>query len=70
MNTALSRGIKIISTEVGADFNEYRSFTSSTVGELNQFLTWCKEHGIGNTVWMNENLTNWPTYKALGLAFP
>jgi hypothetical protein len=70
MNTALSRGIKIISTEIGADYNEYRSFTTSTVEETNQFLEWCAERGIGNTVWMNENLDNWPRYLELELSFP
>ncbi|MEJ2242284.1 MAG: hypothetical protein P8Y18_09095 [Candidatus Bathyarchaeota archaeon] len=70
MNTALSRNIKIISTEVGADYNEYNSFTTGTVNELNQFLSWCAEHQIGNTVWMNENLNNWQRYQQLGLDFP
>jgi hypothetical protein len=70
VNTALSRGIKLISTEVGADYNEYRSFVTATVDELNTFLAECANLGVGNTVWMNENLNNWPTYKELGLAFP
>jgi hypothetical protein len=70
MNTALSKGIKIINTEVGADFNEYNSFTASTVKELNDFLAQCASLGIGNTVWMNENLNNLPRYEDLGLTFP
>lgn len=70
MQTAQSKGIKLINTEVGADFNEYRSYTTSTVSELNQFLSQCANMGIGNTVWMNENLNNMPTYQNLGLDFP
>jgi hypothetical protein len=70
MRTAQSKGIKIINTEVGADFNEYRSFTTSTVAELNDFLSQCANMGIGNTVWMNENLNNMPTYQSLDLVFP
>jgi hypothetical protein len=70
MQTAQSKGIKIISTEVGADYNEYNSFTTSTVGELNDFLAQTANMGIGNTVWMNENLNNMPKYQQLGLNFP
>lgn len=70
MNNALSRGIKIINTEIGADFNEFRSFTTETVEELNEFIVWCSDQGIGNTVWMNENLNNWQRYQELGLSFP
>ncbi len=70
MKTAQSKGIKIISTEVGADYNEYSSFTSSTVGELNDFLAQTSNMGIGSTIWMNENLNNMPRYQQLGLAFP
>ena len=70
MKTAQSRGIKIINTEVGADFNEYKSFTTSTVTELNDFLKQTTSMGIGNTVWMNENLNNMPRYQQLGLDFP
>jgi hypothetical protein len=70
METALSKGLKIINTEMGADFNEYKSFTTQTVQELNEFLVWSKDNEIGNTVWMNENLNNWQTYQELGLDFP
>jgi hypothetical protein len=70
MQTALSKDIKIINTEIGADFNEYRDFDRSEVEELNQFLEWCYNHGVGNTVWMNENLNNMPTYEDLDLTFP
>ncbi|MCL5877803.1 MAG: glycoside hydrolase family 5 protein [Candidatus Bathyarchaeota archaeon] len=70
MQTAQSKGIKLINTEVGADFNEYNSFTSATVSELNEFLSQTASMGIGNTVWMNENQNNMPKYNSLGLAFP
>jgi hypothetical protein len=70
MQTAQSKGIKLINTEVGADYNEYNSYTSATVSELNQFLSETANMGIGNTVWMNENLNNMPKYQQLNLDFP
>jgi hypothetical protein len=70
MQTAQSKGIKVINTEIGADYNEYNSYTSSTVNELNQFISQCASMGIGNTVWMNENLNNMPRYQQLGLKIP
>jgi len=70
MNIAKNLGLKIINTEVGADYNEYNSFTASTVSEVNSFLAQCKNLGIGNTVWMNENLDNWPRYQQLDIEFP
>ena len=70
MNIAFSRGIKIINTEVGADFNEYSQFDSAEVQELVSFLEQSEELGIGNTVWLNENLNNWPRYQTLGLTLP
>jgi hypothetical protein len=70
VNTALGKGIKMINTEVGADYHEYSSYTKSTVAELNSFLAQCADLGVGNTVWMNENLNNWPRYQTLGLDMP
>jgi hypothetical protein len=70
MQTAQSKGIKLINTEIGADYNEYSSYTTATVSELNQFLAQTASMGIGNTVWMNENLNNMPRYQSLGLDFP
>ncbi len=70
MKTAQSKGIKIINTEVGADYNEHNSFTTSTVTELNDFLKQTTSMGIGSTVWMNENLNNMPTYQQLNIAVP
>ncbi len=70
MKTAQNLGLKLVNTEVGADFNEASSFTSSTVDELNDFLRQCEDLGVGNTVWMNENLANWARYQQLSLVFP
>ena len=70
MNIAQSLGLKLVNTEIGADFNEYNRFTSATVDELNTFMTQCKNLGISNTVWMNENLNNLPRYQQLGIDFP
>jgi uncharacterized repeat protein (TIGR02543 family) len=70
MNIALSRGIKVINTEIGADWREHDAFTTETVNELNSFLRQCANLGVGNMVWMNENLDNWPRYQQLGLTFP
>lgn len=67
INTALSRGIKLINTEVGADYNEANAFTTSTVNELNSFLRQCSDLGVGSCVWMNSNLNNWSKYRSLGL---
>ena len=70
MQEALNAGIKLINTEIGADFNEYSQFSSSEVQELNDFMAWCAQREIGNTVWMNENLNNWESYQDLGIDFP
>ena len=70
MKIALSRGIKIINTEVGADSRESRYFTVDTVNELNDFLNQSASLGVGNCVWMVERLSNWAAYQSLGLTFP
>lgn len=70
MNTALSKGIKLINTEIGADYNEASAYTSATVAEMNSFLAQCANLGVGNTLWMNENLDNWERYPELGLELP
>ena len=67
---ALSRGIKLINTEVGADYREHNYFTEDAVDELNAFMAECASLGLGNAVWMNENLNNWPSYQELYLDFP
>jgi hypothetical protein len=69
MQSALSLGLRIINTEIGADYNEASAFDLTEIAELNQFLAWCAARGIGNTVWMNENLSNWQRYQELGLTF-
>jgi cell division septation protein DedD len=70
INIALGRGIKIINTEVGASFNEHNDFTTANVGYLSNFLAQCADLGVGNTIWMNENLNNWKTYTTLNLKLP
>jgi uncharacterized repeat protein (TIGR02543 family) len=70
LELALSRGIKVINTEIGADSGEASAFTPATVSELNSFLNQCASMGVGNLVWMNTNLDNWPRYRELGLHFP
>ena len=70
---ALSKGIRLLNTEVGADYRESSYFTSSTVSELNSFLSQCASLGIGNLVWMNYNgdhSNNYPRYQSLNLRFP
>ena len=70
INTALSKGINLINTEVGASYNEGKDFTTETVKELFNFLQQCTELGVGNTVWMNENIGNWPYYENFDFEFP
>ncbi|MDQ1280366.1 MAG: hypothetical protein QG670_1629, partial [Thermoproteota archaeon] len=69
VKTALAKGIKLVNTEIGAGY-EIEDYTASTVAELNQFMEQCVSLGVGNTVWINENLMNWPRYQQLGLVFP
>jgi hypothetical protein len=69
MTPTLSKGIKIINIEIGVDCNEYISFSTAAGSELNMFLAQCASLGIGNTIWMNKNLNNWPCYRELGLSF-
>lgn len=60
----------VINTELGADYNEASQFSSSEVQELNNFLSECAAKGIGNCIWMNENLSNIRRYTELGLNMP
>jgi hypothetical protein len=70
MQTALNLGLKLLNTEVGADYNERDYFDQSEVTRLNAFLAWCAEREIGNTVWMCYGLQNLPRYQELGLQYP
>lgn len=67
---AKAKGIKLINTEIGADFNEYTAFSASEVSELNSFVSQCASLGIGNLIWMNANLNNYNKYQSLGWKFP
>jgi hypothetical protein len=70
MTTALNLGLKVINTEVGADADEYPAFSQYEVDELNDFLIWCAQRDIWNTVWMRYGLGNYQAYKAYGLVNP
>jgi hypothetical protein len=70
MQTALNLGLKLLNTEVGADYHERDYFDPSEVERLNAFLAWCADRGIGNTVWMCYGLQNLPRYEELGLQYP
>jgi hypothetical protein len=50
MQVGLNAGLKMINTEVGADANEVAYFDQNEVNALNNFLAWCADRGIGNTV--------------------
>jgi len=62
MEMAASRGIKVINTEIGASYNEYRDYTQSTVDETEAFIAQCTALGAGNLLWQNNNDDNWATY--------
>ncbi|MDQ1279285.1 MAG: hypothetical protein QG670_545, partial [Thermoproteota archaeon] len=70
VKNALSKGIKLINTEVGADYRESTYFTTTTVEELGTILNQCASLGVGNCVWVNENLNNWSNYQSLSLSMP
>jgi hypothetical protein len=74
LNAAQSAGIKLfVCTEVGASYNEYSDFTATNVGNLQTYLDQCADMGIGNTVWMREDLQNWVSnngYGDYGLSIP
>ena len=70
MQQALNLGLKIINTEIGADYNEANQFQSSEVARLNEFTQWCAQRDIGNTVWMRYGEENLPTYISMDLENP
>lgn len=70
MQYALDRNLKIINTEIGADYNEAGQFQQSEVDRVNQFNAWCEQRGITNTVWMVYGEQNLPTYINMGLRNP
>ena len=69
MQTAVDMQLKLINTEAGADW-ESADFNTARVNLLNQYLSWCTARGIGNCIWMYENLNYWTTYQSLGLIIP
>lgn len=70
MQQALNLGLKIINTEIGADYNEASQFQNSEVARVNEFTEWCAQRDIGNTVWMLYGEQNLPTYISMGLENP
>lgn len=73
MQDALNAGFEgshIINTEIGADYNEENSFSQSEVNAVSDFMQWCADRGIGNTVWQCYGLNNWDTYQDMNLQFP
>jgi Cellulase (glycosyl hydrolase family 5) len=69
MQEALNRGYRLINTEVGAA-DASADFSTANTAALNELLTWCSARGIGNCVWMYENLNYWSNYQSLGLNIP
>ncbi|MDQ1280845.1 MAG: hypothetical protein QG670_2108, partial [Thermoproteota archaeon] len=53
MATALKKGIKLICTEVGGDYREYKYFTADTVKKLGDYLSEARKIGVGGIVWLN-----------------
>lgn len=70
MDYALSRNLKVVNTEIGADSYEASNFDSGEVAEVSDFMQQSLDKGISNTIWMNENLDNWNIYQNLGLVIP
>jgi hypothetical protein len=73
LQNAMDAGVdpnRMVNTEVGASFNEHPDYTTENVGQLNDYLAWCYERGIGNMVWLNKNTYNLGTYEDLGLDLP
>lgn len=73
MQEAINAGIypdQIINTEMGADYNEESAFSVSEVQEVNEFIQMCAEIGIGNCIWMYQNIQNGDTYDSMGLTIP
>lgn len=70
VNIALSRGItSIFNTEIGANSNEYNSFTQANVDETESFLSQSQALGINNCIWMNNDMINWQGYTKYGFTF-
>jgi hypothetical protein len=59
LKIALSRGIRIINTEIGASNDEYKYYTQATVDDMELFLSQSQALGINNCIWMNNDTLNW-----------
>jgi hypothetical protein len=70
MKIASSIGIKkILNTEVGASYKEYKYYTQANVDALESFLSQSHALGIGNCIWMNNDAVNWQGYTQYGFDF-
>jgi hypothetical protein len=58
MQTAQALGLHLLNTEIGADWNEATAFSQAEVDRVSEFMAWCAERGIGNTVWQRYGLEN------------
>ena len=70
MQDGLDLGLKMINTEIGADARETNYFDQSEVDDLNDFMQWCADRGVGNTVWLMYGDYDYPTYQNFDLEFP
>lgn len=70
MKQALALGLKLLNTEIGADSREASYYNTSTVSAVTRFMAYCAPNKIGNCLWMNNNVDNWPKYVSLGLKLP
>lgn len=70
LKNGLSQGTKMVCTEVGASFNEHSDFSATNVAHLQSYLNQCVTLGVNNTVWMREDIENWPTYESFSLVIP
>ena len=70
MQRGLNYGLKLINTEIGDDGWGQNYFSTHGVSLVNQFMEWCAQRGIGNTVWTLYGDYDYPVYQSLGLDFP
>ena len=70
MQDALDVGVKIVNTEIGADTTGQQRFTEEGVAMVTEFMQWCADRKIGNTVWTMYGDYDYEKYKSLGLEFP
>lgn len=67
INASAAGAIPLVNTEIGAHFLEFTWFNQSNVDVLKEYILWCRTQNIGNTIWMNKDLRNLPTYLTFDL---